>query len=283
MLMDNTEALKKLRELQLAQMELVRVFLDICEKEHLTYFAVGGTMLGAVRHKGFIPWDDDVDFGMPRSEHDKFLKVAGKYLPDWCHLLNDKTTKGYLYYITRLTSSRAKVRCSLYKEERIEDVSIDVFPLDGMPSTKLGQYVHEFKILGVHALYKFSVFDEYVSVSNPHRTWYEKILCFLCDKLSLQKYFSPRKRLDARDRMSRKYSYEDSEYITNLMGAYKLREMFPKSVFGEGVLYDFEGLKINGPQNYGTYLTQMYGDYMTPPKKLEIGKHNFEIVKSAET
>ena len=70
------EKLEATRRLQLAQIDLVRVFKEICEKEHLRYFMVGGTMLGAVRHNGFIPWDDDVDFGMPRRDHDKFRKIS---------------------------------------------------------------------------------------------------------------------------------------------------------------------------------------------------------------
>ena len=238
------QQIKKIRRLQIAQLDLVRLYKEICEKEHLRYFMIGGTMLGAVRHKGFIPWDDDVDFGMPRADHDKFLKAAGKYLPEGYHLLDDKTTKDYLYYIPRLTCSKTKVRCSMYEEESIEDVSIDVFALDGMPDTKLGQYIHEFRMLAMHALYKFSVFDKYVAVNNPKRTWYEKVLCFLCKHLSLQKLFSPRKRLDARDRMSRRYDYDESNFIMNHMGAYKLKDMFPKSVFGDGKQYDFEGLKL---------------------------------------
>lgn len=275
--MDNETALKEIRKLQLAQLELVKVFAEICEKEHLQYFMLAGTMLGAIRHKGFIPWDDDVDFGMPRADLDKFLEVADKYLTPDFHLLDYKTTNGYLYYIPRLTSSKAQIKSTLYQNERIEDVSIDILALDGMPDSSIGQHLHEFWVLVMHALYKFSVFDEYVSVNNPHRTWYEKILCTLCKELSLQRLFSPQKRLDARDKISRKYSYEESSYIINSMGAYKLKEMFPKSVFADGSYYEFEGIKLLGPKDYDAYLTRVYGDYMKPPKNLDIGKHGMRL------
>lgn len=279
---DFQEQLKQLRKLQIAEIDLVHLFWEICEKERLTYFMLGGTMLGAVRHKGFIPWDDDIDFGMPRPDYEKFLRVADKYLPQGYHLLNERTTKEYFYYIPRLTCSKTKVKCELYQEERIEDVSIDIFALDGMPDKKLWQYVHEWRMLALHALYKFSVFDRYVSVNNPNRTWYEKALVFLCKHLSLQRLFSPRKRLDARDRLSRKYPYEESNTIMNFMGAYKLKEMFPKSVFGDGRLYDFEGMRLRGPQDYDFYLTQLYGEYMEPPKTLDIGKHAFKVLEENE-
>ena len=204
----------------------------------------------------------------------------GKYLPDGYHLLDDKTTKDYLYYIPRLTCSKTKIRCSMYQEVSVEDISIDIFALDGMPDTKLGQYIHEFRMLTLHALYKFSVFDKYVAVNNPNRTWYERILCFLCKNLSLQKLLSPSKRLDARDRMSRRYDYDQSNYIMNHMGAYKLKEMLPKSVFGDGEYYDFEGMKLCGVQDYDAYLTRLYGEYMIPPAKPEFAQHGFEVVEN---
>ena len=71
---------ENIRRLQQVEAELIRLFVDICEKEHLRYYMLYGTMLGAVRHKGFIPWDDDVDFGMPRPDYERFLKIAHHYL-----------------------------------------------------------------------------------------------------------------------------------------------------------------------------------------------------------
>lgn len=266
------------RKLQAAETELVSLFADVCKKEGLTYFMLGGTLLGAVRHKGFIPWDDDLDIALPRPDYEVFLSTAEKYLPEGYHLLNPRTTKGYLYYIPSLTCSKTKVKKSLYQKETVEDVSIDIFPLDGMPSSKLMQDIHEFRTLVYRALYKFSVFDQYVAVKNEHRTWYEKFLIALCGRFKLQRLFSPEKRLRKYDKVIQRYSYENSDYIMNFMGAYKLKEMLPKKVFGEGKLYDFEGLKLSGPQDYDAYLTRLYGDYMTPVREADYSKHGFEVL-----
>ena len=78
----NKEDNSELRKLQLTILDLIKMFAEICEKHHLRYFMVGGTMLGAARHQGFIPWDDDVDMGMPRPDYEKFIKIVNDELPE---------------------------------------------------------------------------------------------------------------------------------------------------------------------------------------------------------
>lgn len=82
--MYNDDVQKNLRKLQLAELNIIKLFMEICRKENLRYFMIGGTMLGAIRHKGFIPWDDDVDIGMPREDYDRLFELLkdGKYLPE---------------------------------------------------------------------------------------------------------------------------------------------------------------------------------------------------------
>lgn len=279
--MDEVEKqLDSIRKLQLAELDIIKVFIEICKKENLRYFAAGGTLLGAVRHKGFIPWDDDVDIVMPRKDYNTFLKVANKYLSDDYKLLCDDTDSDYLYFIPRLTCKKYKVRNSLYKTQTIDDVSIDIFALDGVPVSKMLQAVYVGKILALRALYKFSVLDRYVAIENPNRTWYEKALIFICKRFYLQRVFSPRKRLDAFKRAQQKYSFESSKYVGCLMGAYKMREIFQKEVFGTGAEQDFEDIRIVGPERYDIYLKQFYGDYMIPPEQPPLGKHKFELIIS---
>ena len=99
----------ELRRLQLVELDILKEFLRICDKYHLRYYALGGTLLGAVRHKGFIPWDDDVDIGMPRPDFCRFEQVIEKELPDYFHYLSYKNTADYHHYVPRMTDSRVKV------------------------------------------------------------------------------------------------------------------------------------------------------------------------------
>ncbi|MBO5987370.1 MAG: LicD family protein, partial [Lachnospiraceae bacterium] len=102
---DNSE----LRKLQLTILELLKLFKEICEKHHLRYFMVGGTMLGAIRHQGFIPWDDDLDVGMPRPDYEKFIKIAKQELPAGFLFLNYKQDEKYKRYFSRIVDQNVEI------------------------------------------------------------------------------------------------------------------------------------------------------------------------------
>ena len=269
---------ERLRKMHIVQIDIIRQFVSICEKEKLKYFIIGGTLLGAVRENGFIPWDDDVDIAMPREDYEKFMEVADKHLDRDYKLLNPKKSEEYFYFIPRLICSKMKVNNNFYYKKRVEDVSIDIFPLDGMPDPGVKRFAHQVSALFLRALYKFSVFDTYVAVDHAKRTWYERVLVYFCKKLNLQKKFSVSKRLFAYDKCIRKYSYKNSKYLMNYMGAYKYKEMFPKEIFGKGRIYEFENMHLLGPSDSDTYLKQLYGDYMMMPSKREKNKHCIEVI-----
>lgn len=269
--------------LQLYQLEMIEQFVKICEQEHLMYYMLGGTMLGAVRHKGYIPWDDDTDFGMPRPDYEKFLLVAREYLPANMIIEEGGKTKKYPYYFSRISCVEKKVVVRIGNETHIENTWIDIFPLDGMPNYKLTREFHALRLLVRRAVFKFAWFDESVNVSKTKRPWHERFLIFLGKHLPIEKFLSKEKEQKKLDQALKKYPYEQSNYLINLMGGYKLREMFHKDVFGEGAFYDFEGMKLRGPSNYDFYLTQLYGDYMTPPPESERNRHNTAFIEDCDT
>lgn len=277
MILEN-QRMQKLRKIQLEQLELIHCFEKICDEEHLSYYMLHGTMLGAVRHKGYIPWDDDADFGMPRPDYEKFLLVAGKYLHERMSLEKGDTDTTYPYYYSRLSSSNKSIVVGIGRDGRKEKVWVDIFPLDGMPTEKVVFIMHRFNLFIRRALFQYSRFDEIVNTSKAGRPWYERFLIFLGKHLPIERCLSKEKERKKLDKALKKYPFEGSDYLVNFMGGYKLRELFRKDVFGKGAFYEFEGMSLRGPENYDYYLTQLYGDYMTPPPESERNKHNTELL-----
>ena len=262
--------------------ELLKAVVDICEKEHLRYYIIGGTLLGAVRHKGYIPWDDDTDIAMPREDYDSFLQVAERYLCayDGYGLETYRGTDEYLLCISRITDCHVKFRVSYSTTGRQENIWVDIFPLDGMPNGKIASKIHVFHLLYHRALFVYSTFSKYAHQDREKRRWYEKPLLWIGYHFPLEKLLSSRKCLESLDKAMRRYPCEASPQWINFMSVYKWKDVFPKEVFGNGALYEFEGMQLRGPQDYETYLTKLYGDYMTPPPISERGGHCAEIVET---
>ena len=264
--------MKSLRELQLIELEVLQKIADICGKENLTYYINYGTLLGAVRHNGYIPWDDDTDISMPRPDYDRFMQVAGKYLGSDMYLEDFKTTEDYRHYPARLSSRDGKLRVHTVKTEFEQSVCVDIFPLDGMPNGKVCGALYKARLFLLRSLYMFSVFD-LITEGRKDRAWYEKMAVSLGNVIPIQKLFDVRNRLAAINRAISKYPYENAKYIANLMGAYKMREIFDKDMFRDGKVYLFEGRYFVGPADHERYLTYLYGNYMEPPPEKDRNKH----------
>ena len=252
-----------LRELQLTELSILKATLDVLQQNQVPYFALGGTMLGAVRHKGFVPWDDDIDIGIPREHYDRLPELC-KQLPEHLELVSYQTDSSYPYYITRIIDRSILVRSDRTEAEELTPAWIDVFPLDGLPNQKVLRKIHEKAILFTRMLFQISRFDEVVNTKRTNRPASEKAIIWCAKQFRLEKLLSKERAFRALDRTLKRAAYASSNYNVNAMGAYKLREAFDKKVFCDGALYDFEDIRIRGPVDYEAYLTQLYGDWRTP-------------------
>lgn len=255
------EPIEKLHQIDL---EIVKNVIKICEKYNLKYFMLGGTMLGAIRHGGFIPWDDDIDLGMPRKDYETFLEIAEKELPDYLQVVNYKNTPSYQYYITRIQDKNVKVI-----EERIGNdskftyASIDIFPIDGTPNNKLLRKLYFFRVLSHRALMSLHYKD---SIDRKRkRGTIEKAFLWIMEKIPFEKIIDPYKEKEKIDKLLSSQSVDTSRYIGNIMGAYRTREIVPKEWYGKGTKYKFEDIELNGFDKYHEYLEYTYGDYMELP------------------
>ena len=275
---------QSLRALQLKELDLLKYFQQVCKDNHIEYYALGGTLLGAVRHKGFIPWDDDIDVGIPRPDYERLCKILEeKSGTGKIKFRSYKNTKDYIRYFGRIEDESMKI--VRHDNIKVEEAFawIDLFPLDAMPNNALLRKLKVFYVLFLRAIYRFSCFDRLVNVNKKGRPLHERILVWVGLHTPIQKFFDTKKCLARLERALTAIPYEKSDYLVNAMGAYKFREMFHKKYYGKGRMYPFENTEICGPEDYDFVCTQLYGDYMTPPRMDDRNHHGLQAVEESQT
>ena len=131
---------------QIKELELLKIFISICEKYHIKYFLACGSVLGAIKYKGFIPWDDDIDVCLLRPDYERFLDVANAEIPEWCFIQNSKTDPAFPHFFSKLRNSNTtfieKGTAHLHINHGIY---LDIFPIDGYPFDKKDIKFFEFR------------------------------------------------------------------------------------------------------------------------------------------
>ena len=264
---------KTLRDLQLRELEIVKNVVEICEQHDLRLYLMGGTFLGAVRHQGFIPWDDDVDLGMSRRDYDRFLEIAPGALKAGYQLRHFASDPEMPYYPAQVVDPSFEILDVSAQVEKVRSAWIDLFPLDGMPDGRLRFFLHKYHLLYLRMMLKFSQFSEVVAVDLKHRPLHERFLIAVGKHLHMERRMDTGKRMRKIDQCLKKYPFETCRYVVNFMGAYKFREMFPRSVYEDTAKYTFEDMTLTAPRDYDLVNRQLYGDYMTLPPEAERNKH----------
>lgn len=244
----------ELKKLQAIELAMLKECIRICDKHNIRYFLLGGSALGAVRHSGFIPWDDDIDIGMPRPDYEKFLSLSQKEFNADLFLQTHETDPSYPMSYAKIRNSKTTFIQSIVAHLYMNHgVYIDIFPLDGYPRNKVLGKIHMlvFKTYRASILHKLGV---------KHRLLITHILVS-----AYAAFFSQRCLREKAEKLMKKNSYDNSDVIINWGGTWGMKEAVPKSFFGEGRRTAFEEITVTIPDNYDGYLSSLYGDYMTPP------------------
>lgn len=261
------------KKLQACETEMLRKFIEVCDLLKIRYYIVGGTLLGAVRHRGFIPWDDDIDICMPRSDYEQFIAKGQKYMPEYYFIQTYETDKEWPGNFAKIRDSRTTFIESSVKNCKINHgVYIDIFPMDNYPDGIMRRIITE----KIEKICKVRIGMVY-SLKEEKASFLRRTVRFLRKRAALALF---PKIVDAntyRDKVIK--SIPKGKMCVNYSGIYGKKEIMPYSWYGDGCLLEFEGLTVRAPIEYKKWLTQIYGDYMTlPPVEKRVAHHYNEVI-----
>lgn len=257
-------------EVKKVQFEMLQYAKKICDENDIKYYLAYGTLLGAVRHKGFIPWDDDIDISLMRSEYERFIKAVENDHHKYIRIVHMKNSKNYFGPYAMLVDTRTMINHFTLKEYLIDGlgVYIDVFPLDQFDDLELLKSMlkksHQLKALNNLTMVKTFANDKGVKkiakmVVAPFANLIgHKALCEKTEKLA---------------EAAKK---ENGKYVVDLMWDPQMRWCIPVEAYADTVQLEFEGETFSAPKEYDLVLRTGYGNYMQfPPEEERVTGHNY--------
>jgi len=240
-----------LRALQLQDLEILRAFQRICEANSLRYYLGSGTLLGAVRHKGFIPWDDDIDVEMPRPDYDRFSRLCATELGGGFSWHSYLTDPNYPFMWGKLMRDDTELRQGPTQHLAIQQsLYIDVWPLDGIANHRIPEAIQR-------VVHKWCQIRMSADLKRPGvkgviaRSWKivpRRLTVWLCERMA---HLTP---------------FERARIVAHPRALYGYRkECMPRAWFETSEPMQFEDLSLSVPSGWRPYLTHVYGDYMKPP------------------
>jgi len=234
------------------EVDMLREIERITKNNSIKYYLAYGSAIGAVRHKGFIPWDTDVDIIVDIDDYERLDNLLSKELNEKYRVKNYKNDD---------TASLLFSRVVLKNDNGIT-VHIDIFPMVGLPQNKLKQQIFIRLARLINGFYFFKKVNPEIHYKNQEK----KIR--ISKLLKIIAFPIPSKLLIfMKEKLEKLYPINNTQYLFNLCGAYGTKEIIPKDWLSEQVYFDFENERLPLPKEYDKYLTQIYGDYMTPKKE----------------
>lgn len=272
--------IEDIKEIQEITYRILEIFSKFCEENNLKYCLGGGSALGAIRHHGFIPWDDDIDIIMPRPDYMRFLLLIKKmsttniFKENGLLVNSIYLEESTIFPFVKIIDTRTKIIQKVYKFQQETGICIDIQPSDGVSKNKFIQKLYYYGYRILTDCYLASVTKFGVKRRNKLKTCLQWCLFPIYWLFSFINY---KKMLFILDSYIQKYDFEESSEIMVFSGRAGLKEIFNKEQFWKLKKLKFGSKKYNVPGNIEFYLKRLYGNYMEIPPIEKREKHEVEV------
>lgn len=260
-----------IEQIQKIESSILQEYMAFCESENLHYFVAYGSLLGTIRHKGFIPWDDDIDVMMPREDYEQLLKKGeliggGRY-----KILSMSNCEEWPYLFAKCIDTFTEMEETTYKSGKI-GIYIDIFPIDGVPDNPFLRKTHMMFLNFLHYLL-ITVQKKNLKGQTGIRTLVKRLL------YPLAKAIGTKNLLRIMNCIIKKNKFDQSEFVASqTINTYGMRECFEKDIFNDYEMMEFDGNLVRVPVGFEKYLTQIYGDFMKlPPEDKRVSHHSYSV------
>lgn len=261
-----------LEEIKKCEFDILCLIDNICRKENIRYTLIGGTLLGAVRHKGFIPWDDDIDISMPRADYMRFMEYCESHdLP--IRFVSHETDKRYKDIFAKVYDKRTRIDEQIVNRYGFDcGVYIDVYPVDGLGNS----FDEAMKCFNSSKLNR-----ELLNAANWKRYSKSKTRPIYIEAIRfplfvISRFVNPDTLIEKIEKTYIKKSFDESKFVAGVAGTYREKEIMPVEVYSSFMELEFEGRKFCAICNYDIWLKKIYGNYMKiPPTEKQVTHHSF--------
>lgn len=250
----------QLEEIHSLILEALTELRQLCKKNDMDFFLRGGSVMGAVKYNGFVPWDDDADIAIHRKHYNKLIELTAN--SDWSDKFDVISYKNnpeiHCYFPRVLLKEELRKEKKLPQNNKLGLTIIDILPIDGTPNSSIKRNLYYTTAYSYRALSGVWTMDvkETVNMHNSKRRLILKIL----KAIKINKFYTQVGIYDKLDKLYTKYPVESSDYIGSMTGSLYKKEIMSKDWWGNGIEMDFENQKFLVPSNYDEYLKQLYGD-----------------------